>query len=98
MRQSVSAILCILAIITGTNAQRPYLSSSYSYQGTAVSTITDGAFMSITTYTRFDTAIDTTRGLVYVDINETTSGIPGTIYEITSVNDNTFLCKYISCI
>ena len=84
MRQTVSALLCILAIITGTNALGPQLSPSFSFQGTAVSTITTGT----TTYTRYDLAIDIPRGLVYFKLDGISGGVARSLYELASANDN----------
>ena len=85
MRQTVSALLCILAIITGTNAQGPQLSPSFLLKGTAVGTQTIGTTVTTTTYTRFDYAIDTTRELLYANF-EAMSGVV-TSNGVASVND-----------
>ena len=88
MKQTVSALLCILAIITGTNAQRPYLSTSFSFQGTVLVTPTFGSTVSTTTFTRFDVDIDTTRELYNANQEGITDGVPGSVYSLVSVNDN----------
>ena len=92
MRQTVSALLCILVIITGTNALGPQLSPSFSFQGTAVSTATAGSIMATTTYTRYDVAIDATRGLLastqVATLESGGSSIPFTRFTIESVNDS----------
>ena len=89
MRQTVSALLCILAIITGTNAQRPYLSTTFLLQATAVSTTTEGTTVSTTTYTRYDTAIDIPRGLAYFIQKGMSGSATGSLYALASANDNT---------
>ena len=89
MRQTVCALLCILVIITGTNAQRPYLSSSYSYQGTAVLTATEGTTVTTTAYTRFDVAADISRRLGYTNFVGMSEGATYSIYQFFSGNDNT---------
>ena len=88
MRQTVSALLCILVIITGTNALGPQLSPSFSFDGTAVLTQTTGATMTITTFTRYNLAIDATRGLLYANIEGMSGGVTNTINAVGSVNDN----------
>ena len=88
MRQTVSALLCILAIITGTNALGPQLSPSFSFQGTAVLTQTTGATVTTTTFTRYNLAIDATRELLYANIEAMSGGATNSIYALGSVNDN----------
>ena len=87
MRQTVSALLCILAIITGTNALGPQLSPSFSFQGTAVLTQTSGTTVTTTTYTRYNLAIDATRELLYANIEAMFAGATFSIYALASVND-----------
>ena len=89
MRQTVSALLCILAIITGTNAQGPQLSSSYLYQGTGMLTATEGTTVTTTTYTRFDVAVDISRRLRYTNFVGVSEGATYSIYQFFSGNDNT---------
>ena len=89
MRQTVSALLCILAMITGTNALGPQLSPSFSFQGTAVSTQTIGTTVTTTTFTRYNLTIDATRELLYANIEGMSGEVTRSIYALASVNDNT---------
>ena len=88
MRQTVSALLCILAIITGTNALGPQLSPSFSFEGTAVFTATSGTTVTTGTFTRYNLAIDDTRGLLYANIEGMIAGVTSAINAVASVNDN----------
>ena len=45
--QYTIATVCVLSLLAASYAVGPHLSPSFSYQGTAVSTVTDGA--SVTT-------------------------------------------------
>ena len=87
MRQTVSALLCILAIITGANALGPQLSPSFSFEGTAVLTQTTGATVTTTTFTRYNLAIDATRELLYGNIEAMIADATFSIYALASVND-----------
>ena len=85
MKHPISAVLCILALIVGTHAN---LSPSFSFKGTAAATETDGADITAFIYTRYDIAIDATRGLLALNVEGTVDGQAITEYAIVSINDN----------
>ena len=88
MRQTVSALLCILAIITGTNALGPQLSPSFSFDGTAVLIETSGTTVTTTTYIGYKLAVDATRELLYAKLDGISGGVSSSRSELISANDN----------
>ena len=85
MKHPISAVLCILAIIVGTHAN---LSPSFSFTGSGTATVTDGSDVTTYVYTRYDYAIDVTRGLLALNVEGTIGGQPLTEYLIVSINDS----------
>ena len=87
MEHLIAAAFCILALVAGSHAQGPNLSPSFSFEGSAVSTITSGPTDLTFTYTQFDLAIDATRELQAMEFASTFSGQQIMQYTILSIND-----------
>ena len=87
MKHLIASAFCILALVAGSHAQGPNLSPSFSFEGSAVFTITSDPTDSTIMYTQFDLAIDATRELLAIQEAATFSGQQMTQYTILSIND-----------
>ena len=84
MKHPISAVLCILAIIVGTQAN---LSPSFSFQGSTTGNLTDGTNVTTFTFTTYTIAIDVTRRLLALYAVGTLDGVAVTFSETVSIND-----------
>ena len=82
------ATICILSLLSASYALGSQLSPSFSYQGTAVTTVTSGASATTTTYTHVHVAIDVARGLVFVEGVGLRGGVEITETLLGSYEDN----------